>query len=193
MNSTHGKSRRTAGVVLAAVLSALMVLALPSIASAHHGRDHQRASGHHGKRHHHRRHHRRHRRNRHLSSADGSVGTIVSFDADTGKLVIGLDGGDTVSGLVTERTHIRCGGGCDNSADDSSGDQGASASNAGPRPDSPGHDGTPPGSSEDPGQGADHAANLCTTDDLVEGAVVKGAELVIVGGKAYFTLVALGK
>ncbi len=189
MISTHGKRRRTAGVVLAAVLSALMVLALPSIASARHG-GHQRASGHHhGKRHHHRRHHRRHR-HRHFSSADGSAGTIASFDADTGKLVISLDGGDTVSGLVTERTHIRCGGGCDKGSEDSSESQGADASSLSEDP--PGHDGTPPGSSEDPGQGADHTAK-CTTDALVVGAVVKRAELVIVGGKVYFTLVALSK
>jgi hypothetical protein len=172
MNPTH--SRRT-GVVLMAMLGVLAMLALPSLASAHH-RSHHRASGHHGKRHHHRRHHHR-RRHRDLSGTGGPAGTIASFDSDTGKLVIDLGNGDTVSGLVTDRTRIRCGGGCDKGSNDQSGDQGASASASvdfdGPRQ-------------------ADNSAK-CTTADLVVGATVQRAELVIVGGKAYFTLVAVGQ
>ena len=37
-----------------------------------------------------------------------NAGTITSFDATTGKLVIGLFNGDSVSGLVTESTRIKC-------------------------------------------------------------------------------------
>src|SRR3954452_1118048 len=37
-----------------------------------------------------------------------NAGTIASFDTETGKLVISLFGGETVSGLVTEGTEIKC-------------------------------------------------------------------------------------
>jgi hypothetical protein len=36
------------------------------------------------------------------------AGTIASFDAATGRLVIDLFGGDTISGLVTDQTEIEC-------------------------------------------------------------------------------------
>jgi hypothetical protein len=41
---------------------------------------------------------------------DGSeqAGTVASFDAETGRLVIDLFGGDTISGLVTSDTEIEC-------------------------------------------------------------------------------------
>src|SRR4051795_7339880 len=41
---------------------------------------------------------------------DGSeqAGTIASFDAGTGRLVIDLFGTDTVAGLVTDQTEIKC-------------------------------------------------------------------------------------
>jgi hypothetical protein len=37
-----------------------------------------------------------------------NAGTIQSFDQETGKLTIALFGGETISGLVTERTRIKC-------------------------------------------------------------------------------------
>ena len=37
-----------------------------------------------------------------------NAGTITSFDATTGKLTIALFNGDSVSGLVTESTRIKC-------------------------------------------------------------------------------------
>jgi hypothetical protein len=42
-----------------------------------------------------------------MDGAD-NAGTIASFDAETGKLVIDLFGGETISGLVNEATEIKC-------------------------------------------------------------------------------------
>ncbi|HEX6688110.1 MAG TPA: hypothetical protein VF085_05535, partial [Solirubrobacterales bacterium] len=58
--------------------------------------------------------------------------------------------------------------------------------------DPPGHDGTAPGNSEDPGQGAEHSAR-CTTDDLVAGAAVESAELVLFDGNAFYREVELDR
>jgi hypothetical protein len=121
-----------------------------------------------------------------VMDGDENAGTITSFDATTGKLTITLYGGDTVSGLVTSDTEIKCGHGCGHheSGDDSSasasghGDEDSSGPGSGdedspdplsPPPttgppgqgddesdDPPGHDGTPPGAGEGPGRGDEH-------------------------------------
>jgi hypothetical protein len=116
----------------AAALGALALLALPGAAAAKDG-NHDRIPDR-WERHHHlstavnqadRDQDRDHLRNRaeflagdnprdHDSDDDGvtdgneNAGTITSFDAATGKLVIGLFNGDSVSGLVTESTRIKC-------------------------------------------------------------------------------------
>ncbi len=43
-----------------------------------------------------------------IADGDENAGTISSFDAGTGRLVLSLFGGDTLSGTVTEGTRIRC-------------------------------------------------------------------------------------
>jgi hypothetical protein len=43
-----------------------------------------------------------------IEDGEDNAGTITSFDAETGKLVINLFGGETVSGLVNEETEIKC-------------------------------------------------------------------------------------
>ena len=43
-----------------------------------------------------------------VMDGDENAGTIASFDATSGKLTITLFGGDTISGLVTDRTRIKC-------------------------------------------------------------------------------------
>ena len=178
----QGNKARLAGV-LAAVAAVLALVALPGLASAHH--DHE-------------------------GLAD--AGTIESFDQETGVLTIALTEGGSVSGLVTPRTHIHCdngrhmgrhglrhrlrhrhasasdarGQGAESHRHD--GEAGEDSHEAGESP--PGHDGTAPGRSEGPGHGAEHSGR-CTTEGLTEGATVKFADLVLVGGRAIFRMVAL--
>jgi hypothetical protein len=181
MNRSHVTRTRLSGMLLA-VAAALAVLVLPGLATGDPGH--------------------------HDPPAD--AGTIQSFDPTTGVLAIDLTNGGTVSGLVVQRTHIRCGddrgrhrghnlpprkgegtssshrGGPDGQDQDPSEGQG-------PRhgaDDPPGHDGTAPGSSENPGKGAEHS-DRCTTADLVPGTTVKVAELVLIDGNAFYKLVAL--
>jgi hypothetical protein len=141
------------------------------------------------------------------------AGTIASFDAATGRLVIDLFGNDTVAGLVNEETEIKCedhsttasassegsgsgeaepgddnGGAGEEEAGDDNGGHGeepgddnggeeAGDDNSGPGSDNsgPGHDGDD-----------DHGDRLCTTAELVPGAVVEEAELKVENGQAVF-------
>jgi hypothetical protein len=226
MRSSH---RNRIGGLLLVALGALAVLALPGVAAAK-DRNHDRIPD--GwERHHHlsmavdqanRDQDGDHLRNRGEFQAgdnprdsdsddDGTLdgeenaGTIASFDAATGKLTINLFNGETVSGLVTEDTRIRCHHGED-SADSRPGEQGDSSGpgsdNSGPgsgpsgqgedeSDDPAGHDGTPPGAGEGPGQGSEHS-DECTTAALVVGATVEEAELELEHGTATFGEVKLG-
>lgn len=125
------------------------------------------ASAHH---HHGRHHHRHHHRFFHSQGGD-AAGTIASFDQTTGKLTIDLTDGNSVSGTVTEDTWIDCGSGCDHHGWFSSGDpQQLHSWDSG--------DWNDPGSS-------------CSTADLVPGATVQDAVLVLADGHATFVKVEL--
>jgi hypothetical protein len=133
---------------------------------------------------------------------DGSeqAGTIASFDAATGRLTINLFGGDTISGLVTDETEIKCD---DDSSSASVSSEGPGSGEAEPGDDNgeeagddhgedgeePGDDNSGPGS-ESSGPGSegddDHGDRLCTTAELVPGAVVEEAELELSNGQATF-------
>ncbi|HET9163685.1 MAG TPA: hypothetical protein VFN89_09635 [Solirubrobacterales bacterium] len=174
--------------MLVAVAAALALVALPGIASAHHGHD---------------------------SLAD--AGTIQSFDPESGVLTIELAEGGSVSGLVTPRTHIHCdngrhrgrdglrhaattsdrgpgGGGDDGEGEDNhrQGEEEPGDDNHANGDDPPGHDGTAPGRSEGPGRGDGHGES-CGTGDLTAGKTVRFADLVLVDGKAIWSIVALPK
>jgi hypothetical protein len=166
-----GKRTRLAGM-LVAMAAALALVALPGLASAHHGHD---------------------------SLAD--AGTIESFDQETGMLTIDLTGGGSVSGLVTPRTHIHCDNGWHRgrhglrhhlrhgaTASHRGGGEGKHGNGDNP----PGHDGTAPGRSEGPGHGSEHSAD-CASADLTAGKTVKFAELVLVDGQATYKVVGLPK
>lgn len=155
-------------LLVAGVLA--LALAVPGIASAHHG-------------HHHRhRHKAHHARIEHLGAtsaidpnapATGDAGTVASFTG--GVLTIALADGSTVSGKVTDRTEIEC----ETTAPT------ATAS----------HDGGGWGD-DDQGDGEDHGCQSqspCTVADLVPGATVHEADLRIGGGGSEFERIALVK
>jgi len=179
----------------ALALGALALLAMPSLAAAkdrNHDHIPDRWEKHHGlslkvnqARHDQDRDHLRNRAEflagddprDHDSDDDGvmdgneQAGTIASFDSETGRLVIDLFGTDTVSGLVTGATEIKC------EDEHSTTASAGSDDNSGPGSDNsgPGHDGDD-----------DHGDRLCTTAELVSGAVVEEAELRIANGQATF-------
>jgi hypothetical protein len=146
-----------------------------------------------------------------VMDGEENAGTIASFDATSGKLTITLFGGDTISGLVSDQTRIKCedehapdvstrarhgeeepgddNGGHGEEAGDDHGDHGEEAG------DDNGGDNSGPGSSnsgrgpsghDDNGTGAN-----CTTSDLIAGATVEEAELELEHGTATFDEVEL--
>jgi hypothetical protein len=125
-----------------------------------------------------------------------NAGTITSFDAATGKLTIGLFNGDSVSGLVTDRTKIKCEDehspdvttrarhGEEEPGDDHGGNSGPGGEdNSGP---GSSHSGRGPSGHDDNGTGAN-----CTTSDLIVGATVEEADLELGHGTATFDEVEL--
>jgi hypothetical protein len=198
------KAKKLLGIAMA-LAGALIVLALPSAAAAR-DRNHDRIPDRWEKRHHlslrvnqaQRDQDRDHLRNRAeflagddprdpdsdndgTMDGDENAGRVQSFDASSGRLVIDLFGGDTLSGLVTDQTEIECDDeGEDNSADVSSEDR-RGGSEVG--------DGSSSDDAAEQGESVDEAN--CTTASLTPGAVVKEAELQTEGGSAVFENVEL--
>jgi hypothetical protein len=220
MNRSHRTRARLGGLLLVA-LGALAMLALPGMAAAKSGdRNHDRIPDRWEKRHHlslkvkqaHRDQDRDHLRNRAeflagdnprdsdsdddgVVDGDENAGTIKSFDAKAGRLVIDLFGGDTVSGLVTDQTEIECedengNAGTATASDDDGGESGEDNSG----PDNQGDNSGPGSSNSGPGnddEGEDEGDVNCTTADLVPGAIVEEAELELANGVATFEEVEL--
>lgn len=123
-----------------------------------------------------------------------NAGTISSFDAASGKLTIALFGGDTLSGLVNEETEIECGhehsgASASDQGDDNSGDQRGE--------EEPGDDNGDNSGSGSPNSGPDSGGDnggeaACTSADLTAGAIVHEAELHLENGTATFEKVELG-
>lgn len=133
MTSSNGKRGRI-GALLVAALGVLALLALPGIAAAK-DRNHDHIPDRWEKRHHlslkvnqaRRDQDGDHLRNRAeflagdnprnadtdndgVKDGEEQAGTVASFDGESGRLTINLFGGDTISGLVTEGTEIKCDG-----------------------------------------------------------------------------------
>jgi hypothetical protein len=236
MRRRHGNRARLGGALLAALGALALLGALPGLAAAK-DRNHDRIPDRWERRHHLSLTVNQDRRDQDRDGLDDmgefkagdnprdkdtdndgvddreeNAGTITAYDAETGKLTIALFGGETVSGLVTEDTRIRCGRDCDrmgDQGDDSGNDESGattssrdednsgrgshdSGSQSGPpgqgedeNDDPPGHDGTPPGASEGPGRGDENSAD-CGPEALVVGAEVDEAELELQHGTATF-------
>jgi hypothetical protein len=234
MNRPRRNRRRAGGVLLIAASLLAVIGALAAIAAAKDGNDDRIPDR--WERHHHlslqvKQTHRDqdhdHLRNRaeflagdnprdRDSDDDGVIdsnenaGRIASFDAATGKLTIDLFGGDSISGVVTAGTRIKCedesglarasheaepgddhGGGSDDdrieTGDDDGGNSGPGSENSGP-----GSENSGPGSlNSGPGRGGDDDGVNCGTADLTPGAVVQEAELEIEHGAAAFEEVEL--
>lgn len=112
-----------------------------------------------------------------IDDGNENAGTIQSFDQGTGRLVINIFGGGTLSGLVTNQTEIEC----HNGAEDNS-DNGTMSRD--------GSDNSGASSEGDNNQGDNNAAN-CTTADLTPGSTVREADLQTEGGNAVFEKVEL--
>jgi hypothetical protein len=147
-----------------------------------------------------------------VMDGEEQAGTISSFDAGTGRLVIDLFGTDTVAGFVTEPTEIKCedehsstasasskgsGSGEEELGDDRGGqgeeepgdDDGDDGVEVG---DDNGGDNSGPSDNSGPGhEGDDDSDRICTTAELLPGAVVEEAELEIRNGQAVFEEVEL--
>jgi hypothetical protein len=238
MTRNRGRRVRFGMAWFALALGALALLAMPGLAAAK-DRNHDRIPDRWEKRHHlslevnqaHRDQDGDRLRNRaeflagddprdHDSDDDGvmdggeQAGTIASFDAATGRLVIDLFGTETISGLVTDQTEIECedhhssasasnegpgsgeiepgddhgGEGEDEPGDDNGGDEGADDNSEPSDNSGPGSENSGPGHGDESDDDEDRA---CTTAELVPGAVVEEAELRIANGQAVFEEVEL--
>lgn len=114
----------------------------------------------------------------HRGFDDDPAGTISSFDPDSGQLVIDLADGGSVAGIVTRRTWIKSDR--DASCDD---ERRGRPLHGWCRNDAKASSGSEHGWSHGHGRG--------DSDDLVPGAVVEDAILVLVDGKAIFAKVDL--
>ena len=103
---------------------------------------------------------------RHGGDHHGTVGTIESFDPNTGTLVITPTSGDDVSGMVNDRTKINCER---EDADDDNGDDGPNHDNG----DDHGDDRRSARHGHSGGRGN------CSPDDLTAGRAVSEADLEI--------------
>jgi hypothetical protein len=229
---TRSNDRRARlGGLLAMALGVLALLAMPGIAAAK-DRNHDRIPDRWEKRHHlslnvnqagrdqdgdHLRNHGefeagdnprdRDSDNDGVMDGEENAGTIASFDPTTGKLTIDLFGTDTITGLVTDRTRIKCedqspgsastssrgsesgddhGGQGEEPGDDNSGHGEEPGDDNGGDNSGPGSANSGPGGHDDNGVGAN-----CTTADLIPGAVVQEAGLEIEHGTATFDEVEL--
>jgi hypothetical protein len=195
MNHARNRSRARLGGLLALALGVAALLAIPVISAARDGSDDgaHHDGAHHGENGHHHRHHHH-----------SVVGTIASFDADSGLLTIDLRKGGSISGLVDGRTKIKCedqnedgvhhhrhGGDRGRSGEAEPGDDHGGRGEAEPGDDHGGDDNSGPGNSgrgshDDNGSGAN-----CTTADLVAGADVQEADLETEHGTRHFDEVEL--
>jgi hypothetical protein len=180
MTSFNGRRARLGGL-LAVAIGALSIFVLPGLASARGGSDDSTSSA-----------------------------TIKSFDAATKTLVVDLPGGQSVSGLVTRRTKIRCedqrghmhgGHGLRGREAEPGDDRGGHGEEPGddhgghglePGDDNGGGPGSGPSQAGPSGHDDNGSGANCTTADLVPGAAVEEIDLELRGDSVVFDEVDLG-
>jgi hypothetical protein len=108
-----------------------------------------------------------------IDDGEDGAGTIASFDGTT--LVINQFDGSTLSGQVTDQTEIECDNGDDQGDEDNDGEGGGDDNSGSGGDDKAGFSASASDDNSDD-QGEDDG-NVCTTADLVPGAVVQEAEL----------------
>jgi hypothetical protein len=127
-----------------------------------------------------------------IDDGEENAGKIASFDTETGKLTIDLFGGETLSGMVTEETEIKCERSDSASASDSNQGEDNPSDGQGQEEnqneEESGNDNSGPGTQGEDENGEEAA---CTAADLVPGTVVQEAELRASGGTATFEEVEL--
>jgi hypothetical protein len=130
-----------------------------------------------------------------VEDGDENAGRIASFDASTGRLVIDLFGGDSLSGFVNSSTEIKCEDEHENEVEhEHPGGHERHGGNSGPGgSDESGDDNSAPGSDDNSGPGHDGNGDErnCTTADLTVGRLVEEADLETQGGNAVFDEVEL--
>ncbi|MCW3001605.1 MAG: hypothetical protein JWQ20_903 [Conexibacter sp.] len=181
---------------IAGAIAGLAMLAAPAVASAHRGHDDRG------------RHHGRHHHAKKAQVKDLPAGTVTSFTA--GELTITLANGKSYSGLVDDRTILKCDtaapqtpavtarasrhGDDDPAGDDRGGDRGDQGAQGDDRNDDHGDDDVKrpdvAGRSHDDDDvdgprddnGEANGNGRCTTADLVAGAKVTDADLSLKNG-----------
>jgi hypothetical protein len=189
----HGNRVRLGGMLFAAALAAVAILALPAIGLGEPGSDN--------------------------GNGPRPAGTVASFDDESGELIVDLGDGGSISALVVRRTQIRCGEGThhlrghshhratvshrgeDEPGDDRGGhSEEESGDDQGENGDGQSRHGDDQGENDDgqnthgDDQGEDgngHHGERCNVGDLVEGAVVMRAEIVLTHGKALYKKIVL--
>lgn len=161
--------------------------AVPTVALAHDGRD----NDHHQKRHHHhaRVRHEKFVGHRHDGDHNGNqaneptAGTVTSFANNT--LTITLANGNTVSGIVTDGTEVKCENPADNNGDNDV-ENGDRVTDHGPGGGDNSGNGDNDGRGDDNGDRGDD--NTCT---IMPGMAVRNAELRITGAGSFWDEVEL--
>jgi hypothetical protein len=132
-----------------------------------------------------------------VEDGDENAGTIQSFNSDTGRLVINLFSGDTVSGLVTSDTEIECEGPNEAEGDNHDGEHGDENESGDDRlardseNSGPGSENSGPGNEGD--ENDEHGERDCSAADLTPDTVVHEAELDVSGAGVVFEEIELVK
>lgn len=120
-----------------------------------------------------------------VKDGEEHAGKIASFDAQTGTLVINLDGGGTVSGTVNSSTELECKSAASSTAR-ASRDSGEAEQGDRGDGDRSGGDNGGSGDNDQQGENENENENACTTADLQAGRTVREAELKVTSAGSVF-------